>query len=365
MNGGFFLFYDLDAKTFRNSYWQWGWGPTIRNLLQVRDLPELGFDPGEILTAAESAAKASMRYRVTKEGDPLLNTPITRWSRSMAGEDFYFPAITIADLLFLVGWAWVPLYEVTGDREYLEESLFACDLTGKLMDQFPIIPHSYVPTAGEWFDFALCETGFGMEGFAETFGVTGDSRFQDLGRRFIEQHMDAFQRDDGLWESTFSLATGEIGKGEYHTRGTGWAMEGLLASHRMDPEGPYLELAERMAAQLLDGQTPEGYWTFYFNRSKEEVGTTQKGTAIWSYLLYRLYAHTGKEIYLSAARKALLWSLDQQYFGNDPEAWGSIPDANPQSGVGYRKWFNISCLYTSGFFGLALVEELQLGNASD
>jgi uncharacterized protein YyaL (SSP411 family) len=280
----------------------------------------------------------------------------------MEVEDFYFPAITAADLLFLAGWAWAPLYEITGNEEYLEESIFACALTGQLMNKFPIIPHSYVPTAGEWFDFALCETGFGMEGFSETFRVTGESRFQDLGRRFIKQHLDAFQRDDGLWDSTFTLATGKIGKGGHHTRGMGWAMEGLLASHRMDPEGPYLELAERMAAQLLTGQRPEGYWTFYFNRPKEEVGTTQKGTAIWSYLLYRLHAHTGREEYLSAARKALLWCLDQQYFGEDAEAWGSIPDSNPQSGVGYRKWFNMSCLYTSGFFGLALVEELRLAD---
>jgi rhamnogalacturonyl hydrolase YesR len=360
MEGGFFLFYDLDAKTFRNSYWQWGWGPSIRNLLQVLNIPELGFDPDEILSAAEAAVQASLRYRVSKESDPLENTPITRWSRSMAGENFYFPAITIGDLLFLVGWAWVPLYEATGEEKYLEESISACDLTGKLMNQFPIIPHTYAPAAGEWYDFALCETGFGVEGFAETFRVTGEDRIRDLGAQFIRQHLDTFQREDGLWERLLVLETREIRPAEYHTRGVGWAMEGLLASHRMDPKGPYLELAERMAAQVLNGQRSEGYWTFYFNRPKEAVGTTQKGTAIWSYLLYRLYSHTGKEKYLSAARKALRWCLDQQYFGEDREAWGSIPDANPQSGVGYRKWFRLSCLYTSGFFGMAIVEELKL-----
>jgi len=360
MNGGFFLFYDLDGKTFRNSYWQWGWGPSIRSLLEVREIPELGLDSDEILRAAESASRASMRYRITKQDDPLSKTPITRWSRSMAGEDFYFPAITLADLLFLAGWAWVPLYEITGNNEYLEESIFACDLTGRLMDQFPIIPHTYAPAAEEWYDFALCETGFGVEGFAETYRATGNKRIKDLGSRFISQHLDAFQREDGLWERLLILDTGAVRPGEYHTRGVGWAMEGLLASHRMNPDGPYLQLAERMAAHLLAGQSPGGFWTFYFNRPKEEVGTTQKGTAIWSYLFYRLYSHTGKQEYLSAARKALVWCLDQQYFGSDSEAWGSIPDANPQSGVGYRKWFNMSCLYTSGFFGLALVEELQL-----
>jgi hypothetical protein len=360
MHGGFFLFYDFDARTFRNSYWQWGWGPSIRSLLRVRDIPELGFDPTELLNTAESAARASMRYRVENQKDPLVKTPITRWSRSTAVEDFYFPAITLADLLFLAGWAWVPLYETTGNRVYLEESIFACDLTGKLMDQFPIIPHSYCPAAGEWYDFALCETGFGMEGFAEAYRVIGDERIRELGERFIGQHLDTFQRDDGLWERLLVLETGEVRPGEHHTRGVGWAMEGLLASHRMSPNGPYLDLAERMAAQVLAGQHPDGYWTFYFNQPKESVGTTQKGTAIWSYLLYRLYSHTGEEKYLSAARKALLWCLDQQYFGDDPEGWGSISDANPQSGVGYRKWFNMSCLYTSGFFGLALMEELQL-----
>ena len=52
-----------------------------------------------------------------------------------------------------------------------------------------------------------------------------------------------------------------------------------------------------------------------------------------------------------------------QYDGPDPDAHGSLVGCSPQSGVGYRKWFHVSCVYASAFFGLAVLEELKLGQS--
>jgi hypothetical protein len=58
-------------------------------------------------------------------------------------------------------------------------------------------------------------------------------------------------------------------------------------------------------------------------------------------------------------RRALRRRLDNQYRGPDPEAHGAVIGVSPHSAVGYRPWFRVSCAYTSGFFGLAVLEELN------
>lgn len=137
-------------------------------------------------------------------------------------------------------------------------------------------------------------------------------------------------------------------------RGLAWAMEGLLVAARLLPESGYLKQAQKLA------QHETGYWSFLFDKPVEEVGISEKGTAAWSLLFYRLYHATGEEQYLTTARKALGWLIDNQYLGRDPDAYGSVVGCSPHSGVVYRPWFNLSCTYTSGFFGLAALEELKL-----
>lgn len=86
----------------------------------------------------------------------------------------------------------------------------------------------------------------------------------------------------------------------------------------------------------------------------------EKGTSLWSYLFYRLYKYTDNPEYLVVARKALTWCLDNQYDGHDPLAHGGLVGITRQSAIGYRSWFPMQCLYASGFFGLAVLEELTI-----
>ncbi|MGW8180826.1 MAG: hypothetical protein ACWGQW_19010, partial [bacterium] len=146
----------------------------------------------------------------------------------------------------------------------------------------------------------------------------------------------------------------------FHTRAQGWVMEGLLSAHSLKPEGKYLGLAEDMAETLMKWQAPAGYWTHDFKSPVAEAGISEKGTALWSLLFYRLYHFTNDERYLQAARKALEWCVKNEYHGSDPAAYGGIVGRTRSSAVGYRWWFNVSCVYTSAFYGLAAMEELLI-----
>lgn len=198
------------------------------------------------------------------------------------------------------------------------------------------------------------------EWHAALYKVTGNNLYREICKEFMNKHMKVFQREDGLWHRTYDWTTGEHTETARMTRGLGWAMEGLMAMNRMYPDTIYLDYAERMANNLQEYQNDNGSWAFIFNENFEKVGISEKGTALWSLLFYQLYEATGKSDYLKTARKALTWCLENQYTGPDIEAIGGLVGRTPASMVGIRQDFPASCAYTTGFFGMAILEELKI-----
>ena len=42
------------------------------------------------------------------------------------------------------------------------------------------------------------------------------------------------------------------------------------------------------------------------------------------------------------------------------DAWGGLVDRNSASGIIYRQWFDMITTYGVAFYGLALIEELNM-----
>jgi uncharacterized protein YyaL (SSP411 family) len=178
----------------------------------------------------------------------------------------------------------------------------------------------------------------------------------------MDKHMKVFQREDGLWHRSYDWTKDEHVESIKMTRGLGWAMEGLLAMNRMYPDTIYLDYAKKLADNLRREQNDDGSWSYIFDGDSEVVGISEKGTALWSLLFYQLYEATGNSDYLKTARKALGWCLENQYTGPDQEAIGGLVGSTPASMVGIREYFPASCAYTTGFFGMAILEELKYLN---
>jgi rhamnogalacturonyl hydrolase YesR len=270
-------------------------------------------------------------------------------------------AITPCDAGFLAAWSWVRLDEATGDPKWRRACDELVEALDRLMRAHPVPPQNYFPDYGRWDNRVIDEAGFGVELFAELHRVSGDARMRELGRRYMDQHRRALERPDGLWDRVHFFDGRANRPTLYMTRGLGWPMEGLLAAHRLLPEGGlYLDLAEKMSAPILAAQHPEGWWAHRFDQPAEVWGVGTKGTALWSWLLYQLHRQTGDPRHLAAARRALGWLLDHQEFGDDPRARGGLVSVSPHSAVGPRPWFRVSSTYGTAFFGLALLEELRL-----
>jgi rhamnogalacturonyl hydrolase YesR len=358
-DGGLFQFYDLDARTYRSVHWIWGYGPSVKLLLDAAQIPEVAarFPRGELVKIAREIGLMTLRW---SERSPIDMLVTSRWERRPELPLGFAEAQTPADGLFTVGLAWIPLYEATGDERFLTAAKRLAASVERLCEQEIIVPQNYWPATKTWSDFTIDESGFGTEGFAELFRVTQDVRYREQGRKYLQQIVAKLERPDGLWERSFVKSTGKSLPTQRMTRGMGWAMQGLLAQHRLDPEGGWLARATKMGDALIAAQLSDGSWSFNFDQPASAAGISEKGTALWSLLFYRAFAGSGEARHRDAARKALAWCLNHQYTGADREASGSLVGVSPHSAVGYRPWFRVSCTYASGFFGLAALEELKL-----
>lgn len=359
MYGSLFAFYDLEARLHRTSYWTWAGSHYVKMVLDAMKVQEIRdeYKKAELHEAVEKIGRVYLKYQVRENNHPSKGSFLVIWSRRHTG---YTKWVGTSDSGIIIRWALVPLFQATGDSSYLESALYWHEKKEKMVDTVEILPHFHMYDEDEFSTRILDETGWDPEGHAALFELTGKNRFRESGRKYMDKHMKVFQREDGLWQRSHDWKTGDTQETARMVRGCGWAMEGLLAMNRMYPDSIYLDYARRMGDLLAAHQHPSGCWSFVFDRPPEEVGISEKGTAIWSLLFYQLYRATGEIKYLETARKALLWCLDNQYTGPDPEAIGGLVGRTNASMVGIRYFYDATCSYTTGFFGLAILEEMKL-----
>lgn len=357
--GSLFAFYDIEAKLHRTSYWNWASTQYVKMVLDAIKVPEIQklYNKEELITSADKIGRNILKYQLKEEGHPSEGSFLVIWMRRF---NSYTKWIGTSDSGVMIRWALIPLFQATGDSTYLEASKYWCIKKDAMLDKFEVLPHFYRYDEDLFNEKILDETGWDPEGHAALYEVTGDEQFRESGKRFMDKHMKAFQREDGLWHRAYDWTTKKHVETMRMTRGIGWAMEGLLAMNRMYPNTIYLEYAEKMAKHLLENQNVDGSWSFIFDKDPKEVSVTEKGTPLWSLLFYQLYEATGKPEYLRSARRALSWCLENQYTGPDPEAVGGLVGSTSHSMVGIREYFPSSCAYTTGFFGMAILEELKV-----
>ena len=364
MAGGFYLFYDVDAGTYRTPAWLWGGGPSIAALVKSAGVSEMAgrFGREYLIEAAEKAGAVTLSGQVYHPSDPELDGLSTaRWDPNLNMKGGYRQRICAAsDSGFLCGWAWTTLYQTTGNKRFLDASLRYADSAERLVRQYGIPPQDYMPEEGCFTAHTLDESGFGVKAFEALYRLTGEERYRETGREYIDRHIEKFRRPDGLWERSYRRDGDFMEPSIFMTRGLGWAMEGLLSAWSLTGDKKYRDQAMEMADILLEKQNQDGSWNFMLNRTEEEAGLDEKGTPLWALLLYRLYGACGEARYLTGARNALAWCMRNQITDGAPECVGGLAGANPQSAVVYRPWFLHTCLYTAGFFALALLEELKL-----
>jgi hypothetical protein len=359
--GSFHTFYDLEARLHRTSYWLWGGSPLVKMTLDALHIPEIiqAFDSAALVAKMEKVGQLYIKYQVREKGHPSRGSYLVIWNRNPSG---YLKWVGTSDSGIMHKWAMMPLYKATGKKEYLESTVFWCEQKGELLKDHEILPHNFLYDEGKFNDGILDETGWDPEGHAALYEVTKSEKHKQIAKEYMDKHMAKFQNEDGLWNRNYSLSQKTANPPARMTRGTGWAMEGLLAMNEMFPNTEYLDYAVKMGDQVMEHQNDDGSWNFVFDAPEDSplAIPSDKATPLWSLLFYRLHTATGNKKYLETAQKALGWCLENQYTGPDPEAIGGLAGRTNASMVGYRYYYDATCAYATGFFGLAILEELKL-----
>ncbi|WP_010203993.1 hypothetical protein [Salinibacterium sp. PAMC 21357] len=360
-SGGLFLFYDLDGRMWRTPNWTWTWSPAIKVLLEAPDVaPSLRGARERYAALANRLGELTLDIFIDGEEHPAADTAIARWDplphTNRGSEKF----ASLADALFLGGWGWSSLHDATGDPRYAEALARLARAATRQIETYGVVQQDWLFERERWLERILDEAGFGTEGLAEHYRITGDPQVLDLIRGYMDPLIERLGRDDGLWDRFFYVDADAVTESESMTRGLGWAMEGLLACHRATRDERYLDLAKKMAEHMMKWQREDGAWTFQFDRDLADVGFSDKGTPLWSVLMYRLHSETGEDRHLESARAAAAWSRSRLRRDEKDEAMGGIVGIGPQSGIAYRHWFRQACTYSSAFTAQAIIYELSL-----
>lgn len=355
--GGFNLVYDPTRKAHRMAHWIWAWGPSIDLLLQLARLEPDAARAAEMRAAALAAAERSLAFEVTTASHPARGISTVRWEPSRATPQGWTEYASTADSLFMAGWGWMSAYAETKEPRYLERMRSLVAAAERLMGEYPVIPQDWIFERGRWTPHTLDESLFGTIGFRRLHAATGDARVAAAGREFLESHLRHMGRESGLLARAW-LRDESKDIWDPDIKGHAWVIEGYLDGYRLSGDEKYLALARELAAKVISCQSPDGSWTYLFKRAEPTDPIDDKGTAIWAYLFYDLHRLTRDPAHLAAARRALGWCLRQQYRGDDPNLDGAI--YHPCN-MAYVRRRAMTVLYTTTFFGHALLEELALG----
>ena len=363
---GLFFLYDFDSKTFRTSHWTWTWGITIKLLIEASKIENgLKYTPEQLIALADEIANRSLDFQIDDKNSPADGIVVVR-EGLIKEENRYRSSASPADAMFLAGWGWLPLYEITGDKKYLDASKKLALAVERVVKEFVIPPQDYYTGEKRWAEHGINESGFGTQGLSELYRLTRDDYYLDLTKRYMKQHLDMYQDENGLWKRLYFFKTEKVIPADFWTRGMGWGMMGLMACDKIMPNDVYISWAIKMGEQLMMYQNEDGSWNHKMNTSSKEFGKCEKSTSLWGMMFYQLYSVTKDEKHLNAARKALNWCMENQYMAdNDPEGYGSLPARTFNSGIDYREWFNLSCSYSTGFFALACIQEMKIQNRDE
>jgi hypothetical protein len=357
-HGGFNLVYDVERHAHRIPHWIWAWGPSIHLLLKLEklDAAKAAGLSEQFRAAAVTAGERSLAFEMTDPKHRAFGISTVRWEPSRATPLGWAEYVSTADSLFLAGWGWMSLYHKTNDPVYLARTKSLVTSARRLMSEYPVIPQDWIVERDRWTPHTLDESVFGTIAFRRLFEATAEPTASAAGRTFLDSHLKHMGRESGLLERAWMREENKP-IWDPDIKGHAWVIEGYLDTFRLSGERKYLDLARALADRVIACQADDGGWTYLFKTPAAGDFIDDKGTAIWAYLFYDLYKVSRSPGDLAAARRALGWCLRHQYRGGNPHLDGALLHTNSMAYVRRRP---MTILYSTTFFGLAMLEELSL-----
>jgi hypothetical protein len=310
-----FGLYDLDHRTYRLFHWIWGDALVVSALLAVARLR----DDATCQEIAESIADRLLSFQITDRANKNFGGIYAGGNLDPSAKTGFQWSLLPHDASFIARWAWMPIYRLTQNAQYLEAVIHVGNWLCDVLDQFGYLPAWYRKDTELWERRVMIDSGFGAEVFRDLFLETDDDRWRDYGIKFIESLLSRLEADDGNYHRTWheNGTTSPI----IFSRGQAWVLEGLIAVYEMSSQERYLRKAQSLASCLMQAQKRNGAWNVYTNLAS---GECDKGTPIIALNLLRLNRLAPNRQLVASAEKAIEWCEEHQHRGPDPNGKGGI-----------------------------------------
>lgn len=259
------------------------------------------------------------------------------------------PILAPNDSAYLANNAVLSIYEINKDERYLDIAKKCATWIMETVRPDGLVYTGYNMRDEKWEkDVIIVDTGFAAGLFARLFELTGEEKYSDFLRRFVNRYVDLFfiEGKDGFCTS---IDKDNNQYGGMFARGQAWALEGLIPAYRVLQSVQLRTIIDRTILNLIRRQKRDGSWAY--NLTRTLMGKDCKAVSVIAKGMMDWYMITKNPILLESAKRALDWCIKHTVI--EGEAKGGIISYSVEGGI-------VKHLYTSCAFVYANAYALEL-----
>ena len=353
--GTYYGCFDELHNTYRLSSWLWCDAVVAKAMLVHADKV---FDDEWILKAQILGGELMRRWNSSQDE---VGGMLVRWDVSVTSPIGIVPWRSPNDVAFIAANCMLPLYEKTGNPDYLNVAL---DMGHWILEK-GLLPDGrmrvgYRDDLRVWDDSWLyIDAGSAGAFFSRMYDITSDETWRNALVCFINWYIASFLTTDGFFRWTWPKNILRRSR-KVFSRGQAWALDGLIAAYQATGEGYYLTIAENCADVLLRSQSSDGSWSYILGQPS--TGPCNKGTPLIAYQFLSLFQYKRDFRLKASAIRALEWCAENQRKDVDnPYTHGGIFAMNDEGAITGNGRSSTSFVYSVAYYIIAryLAEELS------
>lgn len=259
------------------------------------------------------------------------------------------PILAPNDSAYIANNAFLSLYEVTKDKQYLNVAIRCADWIIETARPDGIVYTGYNMRDDKWDkSCVIVDTGFTAGLFAKLAEITGESKYLVFLELFVKRYIELFYITDKMGFCT-SIDENNRQQGGMFARGQAWALEGLIPAYKVLKSDQIKTVIEETINNLLRQQRKNGGWPY--NLTRKLMGEDCKAVSVIAKDMMDWYFLTNDERIIVSAQNALLWCIN--HTARDGEGKGGIFSYCTEGGV-------VKDLYTSCAFVYSSVYAVEL-----
>lgn len=215
------------------------------------------------------------------------------------------PMLAPNDSAYIANNAFMSLYEVTKDKQYLAIACKCADWIIETARDDGIVYTGFNTRDNKWEKKdVIVDVGFTAGLFTKLVQVTGEKRYSFFLEKFVSRYIELFYIPSRNGFCT-SIGIQNQQQGGMFARGQAWALEGLMPAFQVLKSDYLKRTIEDTIETLLKQQLRNGGWPY--NLSRKLMGEDCKAVSVIARDMMDWYAITKDVRILKSAKRALDW----------------------------------------------------------